>query len=162
MILTGSGFGTTQGSGSVSFNGRPATDYIWSETQIVCKVPNSAATGNVTVTVSGGSSSGLPYTIYATGISGRLLAGPGVALTVLGTLTAISGGPGGASPGYSHPLDGTFAIPTLPGVYVILNISAAGYVPASAQGSAPDSGVVETEPDWQMVPAGGQPPLFGL
>ncbi|MFH0800976.1 MAG: C1 family peptidase [bacterium] len=162
VILTGSGFGTSQGSGGVSFNGAPATGYVWSATYIVCKVPDSATTGNVTVTASGGTSSGLPYTIYATGISGRLLAGSGVALTVLGTLTAISGGPGGASPGYSHPLDGTFAIPTLPGVYAIFNISAPGYVQASAQGSAPASGVVETEPDWQMVPMGGQPPLFGI
>jgi hypothetical protein len=160
VILTGSGFGSSQGS--VSFNGASATDYIWSETRIVCKVPQGAITGNAFVSTPAGSSSGLPFTVYPTGISGRLLSYSGDPLSVQGSLFAVSGIPAGASPAYTHPMDGTFALPTLPGVYAVLNIDAQGCIEASAQGVTPVYGLIRTEPDWRMVPLGEQPTLFSI
>ncbi|MFH0800982.1 MAG: C1 family peptidase [bacterium] len=162
VILTGSDFGTAQGTSTVSFNGVSATDYVWSDTQIICKVPDSATSGNVAVMTSGGTSSGQAYTIYATGISGRLLASSGTPLSGLGTFMVITGGPGGASPSYSHPLDGTFAVPTIPDTYVIFTISADAHADATAQGIGSASGTVKAEPDWQMVPLGGQPPIITI
>jgi C1A family cysteine protease len=162
VILTGSGFGLQQSNSAVRFAGISASGYLWSDTQIICKVPENAHTGTVTVTNAGGTSQGLPYSIYSTGISGRLISGAGIPLSVRATFTDYSGGVSGASPGYSHPLDGTFAIPTLPGAYAIFNISAPGYEEASAQGIGPASGIIKAEPDWQMVPQGGQPVLFTI
>ena len=53
VTITGSGFQTTVGSSTVSFNGRTATIVSWSDTQIVAAVPSSATTGPITVTVNG-------------------------------------------------------------------------------------------------------------
>jgi hypothetical protein len=47
----------------VSFNGTPATPTSWSATRIVAPVPNSAATGNVTVTENGQTSNGINFTV---------------------------------------------------------------------------------------------------
>jgi hypothetical protein len=66
VVIDGSGFGRTQGSGSVVFNAAKTvlTVYSWSDTQIVCLIPADATTGAITVTradgVSGDSAS---YTI---------------------------------------------------------------------------------------------------
>ena len=51
--FNGSGFGATQGTSSVSFNGANATVLSWSDSQIVATVPSSAITGWVRVTVGG-------------------------------------------------------------------------------------------------------------
>ncbi len=52
VTITGSGFGSSQGGGSVTFNGIVATPTNWSDTQIVVPVPAGATTGNVLVTQS--------------------------------------------------------------------------------------------------------------
>jgi RHS repeat-associated protein len=51
--VNGSGFGATQGSSTVSFNGTNASVVSWSDTQIVATVPTSAFSGAVFVTVGG-------------------------------------------------------------------------------------------------------------
>ncbi len=52
VTITGSNFGATQGSSTVSFNGVLATTIAsWSDSQIVANVPTGAATGPVNVTV---------------------------------------------------------------------------------------------------------------
>src|SRR5574337_863376 len=52
--INGSGFGTSQGSSTVTFfNSASASVVSWSDTQIVVTVPNAATTGAVTVTVGG-------------------------------------------------------------------------------------------------------------
>ena len=59
VTITGSNFGTTQGSSTISFNGASAgTATSWSSSQIVATVPSSApnGTGPVTVTVNSVSS----------------------------------------------------------------------------------------------------------
>jgi RHS repeat-associated protein len=52
--ITGSGFGASQGSSIVYFNGVPATTYgSWSATQITVTIPTGATYGPVTVVVNG-------------------------------------------------------------------------------------------------------------
>lgn len=65
VTITGSGFGTSQGFGGVTFNnGLNAVVQSWSDTSIVVKVPQGAVTGNVVVTNSSLiSSSGINFTV---------------------------------------------------------------------------------------------------
>jgi RHS repeat-associated protein len=72
VTITGSNFGSTQGSSTVKFNGTAATVTSWSATSIVVPVPFGATTGNVVVTVSGLASNGVSFTViggpaYVTG-----------------------------------------------------------------------------------------------
>ena len=53
VTITGSYFGATQGSSTVTFNGTTATPTSWSNTSIVAQVPSGATTGTVKVTVNG-------------------------------------------------------------------------------------------------------------
>ena len=54
MTITGTNFGATKGTSTVTFNGTTATPTTWSATSIVVPVPAGATTGNVVVTVGGG------------------------------------------------------------------------------------------------------------
>lgn len=65
VTINGSGFGTTQGSSTVSFNGVLASASSWSNTSVVATVPGTATTGNVVVTVAGVASAGVPFTVTA-------------------------------------------------------------------------------------------------
>src|SRR5690349_8277537 len=65
ITITGSGFGSTQGTSTVKFNGTTATATSWSATSIVATVPTGATTGNVVVTVSGVASNGKSFTVVA-------------------------------------------------------------------------------------------------
>jgi hypothetical protein len=60
--ITGTHFGATQGSSTVTFNGTPATPSSWSDTQLGVTVPIGATTGNVVVTVNGLASNGVAFT----------------------------------------------------------------------------------------------------
>jgi hypothetical protein len=163
VILSGSGFGALQGTGTVRFNGTYSISFAsWNDTQIICKVPAGTATGSVTVTTPGGTSDGVAYTVATTGISGRLTKAAATPLSVLGTFTAEAGGVAGASPAYSNPVDGTYVIPVTPSAYAIFTVSASGYVDGTAQGTTPTSGNVPVQNDWQMVAAGGQAPTFSI
>jgi RHS repeat-associated protein len=66
VTITGTNFGSVQGSSSVFFNGSTATSITsWSTTQIMAAVPSSASTGPVTVVVNGlGSNKNNVYTLY--------------------------------------------------------------------------------------------------
>ncbi|MGD0280779.1 MAG: 6-bladed beta-propeller [Dissulfurispiraceae bacterium] len=89
VTITGSGFGTTQGGSTVSFNGTAATTvYSWSDTQIVVAVPSGATTGNVVATVNGAQSNGVPFTVTTLGSCG--LNTIPTSLSVLQKLTNIS------------------------------------------------------------------------
>ena len=75
MIITGTGFEATRGSGSVSFafadDGGGSSfaifensDYVsWTDTEIIVKLPSEAGTGNITVTTDGGMSGSSPVTV---------------------------------------------------------------------------------------------------
>jgi hypothetical protein len=67
VTIGGLGFGASQGTGSVTFNGVAATDITsWSDTEIVCKVPAGATTGNVVVTNNDGdATAGTLFTVAA-------------------------------------------------------------------------------------------------
>jgi RHS repeat-associated protein len=53
VTITGTRFGSTQGSSTVTFNGRAASPTSWGATSIVVPVPSGATPGDVVVTVSG-------------------------------------------------------------------------------------------------------------
>jgi RHS repeat-associated protein len=63
VTITGTNFGTSQGTSTVTFNGTSATPTTWSATSIVVPVPSGATTGNVVVTVGGIASNGVSFTV---------------------------------------------------------------------------------------------------
>jgi hypothetical protein len=67
VTITGRGFGATQESSEVTFNGVPAREIVsWSPTSIIARVPGGATNGNVAVTVEGKESNGLPFEVKPT------------------------------------------------------------------------------------------------
>jgi YD repeat-containing protein len=79
ITISGSNFGTSQGSSAVTFNGIPATATAWSATSVTATVPNAVSTGPVIVTVSRQASNGVTFTATVNG-------------TLSGTVTNVSGG----------------------------------------------------------------------
>jgi RHS repeat-associated protein len=65
ITITGTIFGSTQGTSMVTFNGTAATITTWGATSIVATVPTGATTGNVVVTVSGVPSPGVGFTVVS-------------------------------------------------------------------------------------------------
>jgi len=65
VMITGTNFGTTQGTSTVKFSGIVATLTSWNATSIVAPVPAGATTGNVVVTVGGVASNGVSFTVTA-------------------------------------------------------------------------------------------------
>jgi RHS repeat-associated protein len=63
VTVSGANFGSTQGSGILTFNGTAATATSWSASSIVVKVPSGATTGNVVVTADGVASNGMAFTV---------------------------------------------------------------------------------------------------
>jgi hypothetical protein len=53
VTMNGAGFGATQGSSTVTFNGITTPVVSWSDTQIVATVPSGATSGAITVSVQG-------------------------------------------------------------------------------------------------------------
>src|SRR5947207_11974658 len=63
VTITGTTFGSTQGSSTVKFNGTTATVTSWGASSIGVPVPSGATTGNVVVTVSSQASNGVNFTV---------------------------------------------------------------------------------------------------
>jgi len=63
VAITGTGFGATQGSSTVTFNGVAATPTSWSDTGIAVPVPSGATMGYVVVTVGGAASNGVIFAV---------------------------------------------------------------------------------------------------
>jgi RHS repeat-associated protein len=96
VTITGTYFGSTQGSSTLMFNSTPATPTSWSNTSIVVPVPAGATTGDVVVTVDGVSSNGVTFTVPPPSITSLTpSSGP------LGTVVAITGTYFGAAQGNS-------------------------------------------------------------
>ena len=101
MAISGSNFGATQGTSTVTFNGTPATVVnTWSNTHIATYVPSGATTGHIVVTVGGVSSATTPYDVftvittpYISGLAGN--SGP------VGSVFTVNGSNFGASQGTS-------------------------------------------------------------
>jgi hypothetical protein len=89
VTITGSNFGASQGTSSVTCGGVSAgTAPYWSDTSITVTVPSGAATGNIVVTVNGLAGSSGPFTVTnpptITSLSASTGA-PGVSITITGT-----------------------------------------------------------------------------
>ena len=70
VTITGTNFGATQGTSTVTFNGTTATPTSssnWSASSIVVPVPAGATNGNVVVTVGGVASNGMSFTVTSGG-----------------------------------------------------------------------------------------------
>src|ERR1043165_7847030 len=67
VTITGTTFGATQGTSTVTFNGTAATPTSWSATSISASVPAGATTGPVVVTVAGQASNGVTFTVNTGG-----------------------------------------------------------------------------------------------
>ena len=67
VTISGSNFGSTRGTSTVTFNGTSASPTGWSATSIVVPVPTGATTGPVVVTVGGAASNSLGFTVAAPG-----------------------------------------------------------------------------------------------
>ena len=61
--VTGSGFGATQGTSTITVNGVLMPVSSWSDTSITVTIPSGATTGNVVVTVNGVPSNGVTFTV---------------------------------------------------------------------------------------------------
>jgi hypothetical protein len=86
--IIGSGFGASQGTSTVTFNGTSVTWVSWSSTTLSVQVPAGATSGNVVVKVGGVSSSGKSFTVspspVITGVS-PTSAAVGATLTITGS-----------------------------------------------------------------------------
>ncbi len=89
VTITGTNFGATQGTSTVTFNGVAGTPTSWSATSIVAPVPSGATTGSIVVTVGGVASNGVTFTVTTaapniTNLS--VTSGPvGTSVTITGT-----------------------------------------------------------------------------
>src|SRR5713101_5354299 len=97
VTITGTNFGSTQGTSTVKFNGTSASATSWSATSIVATVPSGATTGNVVVTVSNKASNGVTFTVVpAPNISSLspTSGAVGASVTITGTNFGVSQGTG--------------------------------------------------------------------
>jgi hypothetical protein len=109
VTITGTNFGSTQGTSTVKFGGITATPTTWSASSIVAPVPSGAATGNVVVTVSGAISNGLTFTVVPAPSITSLLPTSGS----IGTSVTITGTNFGSVQGTSVvTFNGIVATPT--------------------------------------------------
>lgn len=65
VTISGSNFGATQGTSTVTFNNTTAVPTSWSATSISLPVPVNASTGNVVVTVAGQPSNAINFTVQS-------------------------------------------------------------------------------------------------
>ena len=63
MTITGTGFGSDRGAGTVKFNGVNATVTAWGSASVTATVPDDATTGDVKVTTAGGTTTGENFTV---------------------------------------------------------------------------------------------------
>jgi RHS repeat-associated protein len=109
VTITGTNFGSSQGSGTVSFNGTAASVTSWSATSIGVTVPSGATTGNVVVFASGVNSNGVNFTVLPTPSITSLSPASGN----VGTLVTVTGTNFGSPQGTSTvTFNGTTATPT--------------------------------------------------
>lgn len=84
VTITGTTFGATQGSSTVTFNGVAASPTSWTDTSISVPVPATATTGPVVITVNGNASTGFSFTVTTTvTLNGKV--------TVVGGTTPVPG-----------------------------------------------------------------------
>jgi hypothetical protein len=100
VTITGTSFGATQGSSTVTFNGVTATATSWSNTALNATVPAGATTGQIVVTVRGVASNGSSFTLVsAPSITSLSLTtgAVGASVTITGTNFGATQGSGSVS-----------------------------------------------------------------
>ncbi len=98
VTITGTNFGSTQGTSTITFNGTmTAAATVWSATSITVLVPAGATTGNVVVTVNGVASVGAAFTVLPT----PSISGLSPTSAVVGAPVMITGTNFGATQGNS-------------------------------------------------------------
>ena len=95
VVITGTSFGSSQGSGTVKFNGTAATVTSWSATSITVTVPSGATTGNVVVFASGVNSNGKSFTV----VSAPTITSLSITTGAVGATVVITGTSFGSSQG---------------------------------------------------------------
>jgi RHS repeat-associated protein len=136
VTITGTNFGSTQGSGTVSFNGTDATPTSWSASSIAVPVPAAATTGNVVVSASGVPSNGINFTV----VEGLAITAVSPTSGVVGEQVTITGTGFGATQGGSTiSLNGTNVV-----VASWSDTSIVGFVPSGAS-SGPFSVTVNSQ-----------------
>jgi len=132
VTITGTNFGSSQGTSTVTFSGTPATPTSWSPTTIVAPVPSSATTGNVIVTVGGSASNGVNFSVTSINVT---LSPRRAAVTMLqtqqftatvnndpqngGVTWSVDGNNGGTSASGTVTPTGLFTPGTQAGVHVV-------------------------------------------
>jgi hypothetical protein len=96
VTITGTDFGATQGTSTVTFNGTLASPTSWQSTQIVVPVPTGATSGNVTVTSSGVTGSAAYFAV-----SGPVISSVSRTTGAAGTNVLLQGSHFGPSQGTS-------------------------------------------------------------
>ncbi|MGB8128542.1 MAG: IPT/TIG domain-containing protein [Candidatus Angelobacter sp.] len=106
VTIAGSGFGSSQGTSTVTFSGIAASPTIWTVNSITVTVPNGLAAGanNMVVTVGGNASNSVTFTVVPniTNVAPPS-GGIGTSVTITGTSFGATQGPstltiGGVSP----------------------------------------------------------------
>lgn len=109
VTISGVNFGSTQGTSTVTFNGTGGTPTSWTSTSIVVPVPGGATTGNVVVTTTNGTSSGVSFTVFQVPSIANLSASS----ATIGSLLTITGTNFGSSQASSTvTLNGVGVVPT--------------------------------------------------
>ena len=109
VTITGTNFGSTQGTSIVTFNGILALPTSWGATSIATTVPNGATTGPVVVKVAGLASSGVTFTV----VPAPSITSLSPNLGAVGTTVTITGANFGSTQGVSTvKFNGTSASPT--------------------------------------------------
>ena len=110
VTITGSNFGSSQGTSSVSFNGIIGAPTSWTATSIVVPVPTGATTGGVVVSVGGVASNGMTFTVTTPGPS---ISSLNPTSGVVGASVTVSGANFGSTQGSSTvKFSGTTGTPT--------------------------------------------------
>jgi YD repeat-containing protein len=124
--ISGTTFGASQGTSTVTFNGTTASPTSWSATSVVAPIPSGATTGLVLVTVGGVSSNGVNFTVNAPGtVSGKVTRDDGTTPITGATVKAMQGSTIVATTVTNSTGDYTLAL-LAQGSYVI-EASASGY-----------------------------------
>lgn len=94
VTISGSGFGNSQGRGSVWLGTSPAVVVSWSDTQVIATVAPGSSTGSAQIQQNGASSNSVPFAVIGPNITDfSPSAGPA------GTQVTIDGSGFGATPG---------------------------------------------------------------
>ena len=148
--IIGTGFGNSQGSNAVQFNGITQTPGFWTPTQVNSDLPNALVPGPVYVTIGGSNpavftlqgSGGISGTVINSA-NGQAVSGAAIGLYINGVLLASTTSASNGSYSFSNVAAGTYS----------LTCTAAGFSIASVAGVATVPGGTTTENIALMTPS---------